>query len=166
MEPFNPPEKPKGLLDLIRTLRPGVIPNRAEPERVILDEIERILDANPSKGCRPWAISVRNFVSQLAFRRGHPKPNLEFLDRVFRPVSQKPDRDHIRVLLDGLREEQSIEKRLTRTWIALRELCAAPYDDPRFKEYLPLRNEVLGCGPALRPGTGCTDIFTPAAWPQ
>ncbi len=59
-------------------------------------------------------------------------------------MSDKPDRDHIRVLLSDLSDKQSIEKRLTRAWIAIRELCAAPYDDPKFSEYLPLWNQVLG----------------------
>jgi hypothetical protein len=68
----------------------------------------------------------------------------KFLDKVFRPVTTKPDLDHIRVLLDGLAGEQSIEKRLTRTWIALRELCAAPYDAPEFAEYLPHWDRALG----------------------
>jgi tetratricopeptide (TPR) repeat protein len=144
MEPFNPSEKLKGLLDLVRAVRPGIIPERAYPERIILDEIKCLLDANPSRPRRPWTVSVRGYVSQLAFRRGHPNPDLELFDKVFRPVSAKPDRDHIRILLDGLKDEQSIEKRLTRTWVALRELCAAPYDDSTFKEYLPLWNEVLG----------------------
>jgi len=143
MEPFNPPEKLKGLLDLVRTLRPGIIPERAQPEVVVLDEIKRALETSPSRR-RPWAISIRRFVNQLALRRGHPQPDLEFFDKVFRPVSEKPDRDHIQVLQDGLANEQSIEKRLTRTWIALRELSAAPYDNAKFAEYLPLWNNVLG----------------------
>lgn len=143
MEPFNPSEKLKGLLDLVGALRPGIIPERAQPKTVVLDDIKRALEATPSKH-RPWAISIRKFISQLAVRRGHPKPDVEFFDKVFRPVSERPDRDHIQVLLDGLSNEQSIEKRLTRTWIALRELSAAPYDDVKFKEYLPLWNEVLG----------------------
>jgi len=50
----------------------------------------------------------------------------------------------LRFLLVDLAGEQSIERRLTRTWIALRELCAAPYDAPEFKEYLPYWNEALG----------------------
>jgi tetratricopeptide (TPR) repeat protein len=143
MEPFNPPEKLKGLLELVRAMRPDIIPERALPEQAVVDEIKRALERTPSKR-RPWAISLRRFVGELAFRRGHPNPDLEFFDKVFRPVSAKPDRDHIRELLDQLSGEQSIEKRLTRTWIALRELSAAPYDDTKFREYLPLWNDVLG----------------------
>jgi hypothetical protein len=144
MEPFNPPEKLMGLLDLIRTIRPDIIPDRALPEQDVIDQIKRALETTPRNRRRPWTVSLRNFVGQLAFRRGHPNPDLEFFDKVFRPVSGKPDRDHIRILLKRLSDEQSIEQRLTRTWIALRELSAAPYDDPTFREYLPLWNEVLG----------------------
>jgi tetratricopeptide (TPR) repeat protein len=142
MEPFNPDEKLKGLLELVQTLRPGVVPEKAQPESVILDQIKRALDDTPSSR-RPWAISVKRLVGDLAFRRGHPRPDIEFFDKAFRPVSAKPDRDHIRVLLGGLSGEKSTERRLTHTWIALRELCAAPYNLPKFSEYLPLWNEAL-----------------------
>jgi tetratricopeptide (TPR) repeat protein len=143
MEPFNPPDKLKGLLEVVRVVRPGIIPDRAQSEHVVLGEIARALEQTPAKR-RPWSMSIRKLVGELAFRRGHPHSDLEFFDKVFRPVSAKPDRDHIRIVLDQLAGEQSIEKRLTRAWIALRELCAAPYDDPRFREYLPLWNQALG----------------------
>ena len=144
IEPFNPPEKLRGLLELVRVMRPGIIPERALPEHVVLDEIKRALEGTPSRRHRPWSISIRKFVGELAYRRGHPNPDLEFFDKVFRPVSAKPDRDHIRILLEKVTDEQNIEKCLTRTWIALRELSAAPYDDAKFKEYLPLWDDVLG----------------------
>jgi tetratricopeptide (TPR) repeat protein len=143
MEPFNPEGKLKGLLELIRALRPGLIPDRVQTEAEILDEIKRALDTTPSRR-RPWTLPIKNFVGGLAIQRGHPLPDIEFFDKVFRPVSATPDRDHIKILLGGLAGESSIEKRLTRTWIALRELCAAPYDDPKFSEFLPLWDEVLG----------------------
>jgi tetratricopeptide (TPR) repeat protein len=143
MEPFNPPAKLEGLLQLIRTVRPGVVPDRALPERTVLDQIRRAVEAtSPRK--RSWTLNVRKLVSALDHARGHPRPDIELFDKVFRPVSAKPDLDHIRYVLDGLEGEQSIEKRLTRTWIALRELCAAPYDEPRFDEYLPHWDRALG----------------------
>jgi len=36
MEPFNPPPKLRGLLELVRTVRPGVVPDRALPEDIVL----------------------------------------------------------------------------------------------------------------------------------
>jgi tetratricopeptide (TPR) repeat protein len=144
IEPFNPDDKLRGLLELVQTIRPDIIPARAQREDIILDKIKSLVEHSKAATQRPWTISVRKLVGQLAFRRGYPRPNIELFDKVFRPVSQKPDRDHIRILLDGLSAEKSIEKRLTRTWIALRELCAAPYDTPRFNEYLSLWDETLG----------------------
>jgi tetratricopeptide (TPR) repeat protein len=143
MEPFNPKGKLKGLLELIRTLRPGIVPERAQSDAAVLDGIKRALAETPRRR-HPWAISVKRLVSELAFQRGDPQPDIQFFDGIFRPVSEKPDRDHIRILVDGLAGEKSIERRLTRTWIALRELCAARYDAPKFAEYLPLWNEALG----------------------
>jgi tetratricopeptide (TPR) repeat protein len=143
MESFNPDGKLKGLLELVNTLRPGIVPERAQSEPAVLDAIKRTLAETPRRR-HPWAFSVKKLVGELAYRRGDPQPAIQFFDKVFRPVSEKPDRDHIRVLLDGLAGEKSIERRLTRTWIALRELCAAPYDALKFAEYLPLWNEALG----------------------
>ena len=144
LEPFNPSDKLKGLLDIVRAVRPGVVPDRAEPESVVRDRIKREIERTPSRRSTPWALSLRKLVGELALRRGLPRPDIEFFDKVFRPVSEKPDRDRVYFLLDSLAGEQSIEKRLTRTWIAIRELCAAPYDEPKFSEYLPLWNNVLG----------------------
>src|SRR5205085_11272234 len=76
MEPFNPDDKLRGLLELVRTLRPGVVPERTQPENVVLDEIRRALARTPSARRRPWAISVKRLVGELAFRRGHPNPDL------------------------------------------------------------------------------------------
>ena len=143
MEPFNPSPKLEGLLQLIRAVRPGIIPERALPEDVVLQQIRRAVETTSLRK-RPWTLSVRSLVTALDHARGHPRPDIELFDKVFRPVSAKPDLDHIQYVLDGLEGERSIEKRLTRTWIALRELCAAPYDDPKFDEYLPHWDRALG----------------------
>src|SRR5580704_15533149 len=66
MEPFNPPPKLKGLLDLVRALRPGIIPERAQPETVVYDQIRRALDGRRLMRFRPWSISLRLLVGQLA----------------------------------------------------------------------------------------------------
>jgi tetratricopeptide (TPR) repeat protein len=143
MEPFEPDARLRGLLDLVRTIRPGIIPDKPQSERLVLDQIKRALDQLPSSR-RSWAISLRKLISGLAAQRGHPNRDIEFFDKVFRPISTKPDRDHIRMLLDGLAHEQSTERRLTHTWLALRELSAAPYDASESAEYLPLWNDALG----------------------
>jgi tetratricopeptide (TPR) repeat protein len=144
VEPFNPSEKLKGLLDIVRAVRPGVLPERAEPERVVRDRIRREIDRTKSRRATSWALSVRQLVHGFAEQRGPPRPDIELFDRVFRPISEKPDRDRIRVVLNELDGEQNIERRLTRTWVAIRELCAAPYTDPKFREFLPLWDEALG----------------------
>ncbi len=142
-EPFEPDAKLRGLLDVIRAIRPGIVPDKIQSEVAILDQIKRELDVTPSSR-RPGRYRSEGWWADwqcgVATRIG----DVEFLDKVFRPVSAKPDRDRIRALLNELANEKSIERRLTRTWIALRELCAAPYDAPGFSEYLPLWNEALG----------------------
>lgn len=144
MQPFNPDPRLSGLLDVVRAIRPGIIPDRAKSRADVLDGARRVLEDNRGGKQNAWSVSLRKLVSQLAFARGHPKPDIEIFDRVFRPVTKRPDKDHIHILLREIGAEPSIEKRLTRMWIALRELSAAPYIDDSFSEYLPLWNDALG----------------------
>ncbi len=144
MEPFNPDQRLSGLLDVIRTIRPGMIPDTAQPRQTVLDGIKRVLDRTQRGRRKEWSVSLRNLVKQLAMVRGHPRPDIELFDKTFRPVSRRPDKDHIKVLLNQIAQEPDIEKRLTRMWVALRELSAAPYDDAAFSEYLPYWDKALG----------------------
>jgi hypothetical protein len=143
MQPFNPDERLRGLLEVIRAIRPGIIPDRAQPRPDVLDAVRSVLDSTWRAKRQDWSMSLRRLVRQLAFTRGYPKPDVEMFDRVFRPVSKRPDKDHIQVLLNNITDEQNIEKRLTRMWVALRELSAAPYIDNSFLEYLPYWSEAL-----------------------
>lgn len=144
LEPFNPSDKLKGLLDVVRAIRPNVIPDRPQSKQAVLDAIERILDDTRAMKQRSWAISLRRLVGELALRRGHPKPDIEFFDGVFRSPASNPNKDHVQFLLHDLSKEPGIERRLTRMWIALRELSAAPYDRKEFSEYLPFWDSALG----------------------
>lgn len=143
MEPFNPDQKLSGLMEVIKIIRPGIIPTQIKSEVKVLDDIKRILDKTQTKKHRKWSITLRQLVSQLDVARGHPKPDIEFFDKVFRQVSKKPDKDHLEFLLSGLGNESHIEKRLTRMWIALRELSAAPYNKSEFSEFLPYWDSAL-----------------------
>jgi len=144
LEPFNPSDKMNGLLDIVDVIRPGIVPKRTQSKAEILDDIKGILEHQKPKRRQSWALSLRKLVSELALRRGHPKPDIEFFDRVFRSPAGHPNKDHVQQLLNDLGAESGIEKRLTRMWIALRELAAAPYDRSEFAEYLPYWNEALG----------------------
>jgi len=148
MEPFNPDERLRGLLELVDAIRPGIIPSKAVPEQQVLDGIKRIIEHTAAQKRRPWAVSLHKLVGEIASRRGHPKPDIEFLDNVFCSIYKekdaRPDKDHIEVLLNDLDGDTGVEQRLTRMWVALRELSAAPYDQPAFKEYLPLWDRALG----------------------
>jgi Flp pilus assembly protein TadD len=144
MEPFDADARLNGLLDVVRTMRPGVLTGLVRPKRDIMDEIRRILEASKPRKQRSRALSRRKLVSELTFRRGAAPRDIEFLDRVFRPVSDRADKDRIREQLSFLTSETRMEYRLSRTWIVLRELSAAPYDDEGYSEYLPLWNTALG----------------------
>lgn len=143
MHPFNPDARLSGLLRIVRTLRPGLIPDAILSEDGVRDRIKRIIDDTKQLRSAKWSVSLRGLVSRLAIDRGHPQPDVEIFDKTFRQVSQRPDLDHLKTLLLAA-PEPSIERRLTRAWIALRELCAAPYDDRSFSEYLPYWDRALG----------------------
>jgi hypothetical protein len=148
MEPFNPDERLRGLIELINTIRPGIIPAKALPEPLVHNGIKCVLERTVVQKRRPWTISLRELIGKLARERGHPKPDIEFFGNVLRSIYQEknalPDKDHIKVLLNDLDQDMGVEQRLTRMWVALRELSSAPYDQPKFTEYLPLWNEALG----------------------
>ena len=167
MEPFNPDQRLKDLLDLVNVVRPGLVPAKAIPELEVIDRIKRVLDDERHSQRKPWTVSVRALVGTLAAARGYPRPDLEFLGGEFRSVYTskvaRPNKDHIGDLLGELPKHEAMEPRLTRMWIALRELSAAPYDDPSSAEYMPLWEQALGAWKALRLGTGFMATFMRAA---
>jgi tetratricopeptide (TPR) repeat protein len=143
MEPFEVDERIGGLLEILRTVRPDALDDRPRPKREIIDQIGRVLESSrPRKRSR--ALSIRRLVSELAVRRGDGGHDIEFFDGVFRRISDKPNKDRIENELASLAGETRMEYQLTRMWIALRELSAAPYDDSKYAEYLPLWNAALG----------------------
>jgi tetratricopeptide (TPR) repeat protein len=144
MEPFDADERLSGLLDIVRTLRPEAVDDRPRPKREILDAIGRIVETSKPEKPQSRALSIRRLVLELSSRRGRNGSDIEFFDRVFRKVSDEPDRDAIERELAKLADEPRMEHRLIGMWIALRELSAAPYDSPAFKDYLPLWNAALG----------------------
>ncbi len=143
MHPFNPDPRLSGLLDIVRSLRPGLIPDRVLPEDKVREGIRRIIDDTRPGRRTARALSRRQLEMRLAAVRGPPRPDVEIFDRTFRGVAEKPDLDHVSALLADARSGPSIECRLTRAWVALRELCAAPYDDTAFAEYLPYWDRAL-----------------------
>jgi tetratricopeptide (TPR) repeat protein len=48
------------------------------------------------------------------------------------------DAQAVELVLDRAYTAESHQTRLTLTWFAIRALMAAPYDDPRYKEFIPL----------------------------
>jgi len=148
MEPFNPVPRLRGLIELINTIRPGIIPTQVLTEAQVLDRIQRILERSAARRRLPWTISLGKLLGALAARRGPPQPDIEFFDNVFSSVYRAsdalPNKDHIEVLLNDLDATMGMEERLTRMWTALRELSAAPYNQPTFAEYLPFWNAALG----------------------
>lgn len=125
-------------------------------ERDVLSDVRRVLIARePSvrggAGALPWLTSspIRRYVGALFACRGRPlhgeRPSLglQFLNRAFAREGHA-NLDLVESLLREHATQRDPERRLTRLWVAVRELLAAPYDVSAQAEALPLWNRVLG----------------------
>jgi tetratricopeptide (TPR) repeat protein len=70
--------------------------------------------------------------------------NIQFLNGIFVPLNAgEPEERSIRALLSELSSETDQATRLVYLWMAIRHLCAAPYNDPTYDRFLPLWDQAL-----------------------
>jgi hypothetical protein len=119
-----------------------------KPAEIIRDIRNRIRTHNKKTD---GAIAPRRFVQRLyQFRSSTPSPTgLLFLSGISeaRPL---PDKERIHELIAAYRQVHNFQRKLTRLWIAARELMPASYlpaavqTDARLNDFLPLWDCVLG----------------------
>lgn len=84
---------------------------------------------------------VERFYRERGWRQNR---ELLFLNGEFEQRNGGTDRDLVIELLRRAKDAGDEERRLTRLWLAIRELMAAPLGEPKYREFLPFWNEALG----------------------
>jgi tetratricopeptide (TPR) repeat protein len=147
------PERP--LRDLLDMLGPALhLPARRLSDDAIVEEVERLLagdvpakarDDSPKRQYETITRVVRSFARGRGSGRTHltNRPELEFLGGRFQ-AGTALDIDKTDRAIAEARAESNKLQRLTRLWIAIRELANAPYARRGFEDFLPLWNAALG----------------------
>ncbi len=147
------PEQP--LQELLNTLGPALkLPDRRRSDDAIVKEVERLLagdvlpnkvDSSPPRQYESIRRLVRSFARGRGSGRTHltDRPELELLGGRFQ-ADTAPEAAKVERAIAEARAESNKLERLTRLWIAIRELAGAPYGKRGFDGFLPLWNAALG----------------------
>lgn len=155
MADFEPRQETK-LTEVLRILHaslPGTI-QRCRSDDELVERVERILASDIKPGSllspvRRRSGSIARLEGCLAAARSEAvwdvrrAPPLQFLDGLFEAGRQPPRKDLIEEIIEEARNAKDQQRRLTRLWIAIRELMAEPYATTKQIEFLAYWNEVL-----------------------
>jgi len=154
-EGFSPGPRLEYLLRLLSFAFPNWKLQRPKPPETIVREVSQlILDhiRQPKKLVLPLRQKlVREFYVDRAKKAppGHEMDNVLFLDGQFEPRQKLPQKDLVQTLLAEYESIPEMQRKLSRMWIAARELMSASYQpkevqaDSRLKDFLPLWEKVL-----------------------
>jgi hypothetical protein len=154
-EGFSPAPRLEYLLRLLLSAFPGWQQGKPKPPETIVREVKQlILDhiRQPKKLVLPLRqYLVREFYADRAQKTppGHELDNVLFLDGQFEPRQKLPQKDLVEKLLADYESVPEMQRKLSRMWIAARELMSASYmpkevqADSRLKDFLPLWEKVL-----------------------
>lgn len=87
----------------------------------------------------------RDLRRRKSYRRHNPNLNVRFLHETFSSFATEVDGEVIEQNLDQVRMLAGSDHatRLALLWANVRRLCAVPYTDPRFREFVPLWDRTL-----------------------
>ena len=154
-EGFSPGPRLKYLLHLLSFAFPDWKQQKPKsPETIVREAKQMMLDhlRQPKKLVLPLR---RNLVHELYVDRarkappGHEMDNVLFLDGQFEPRQELPQKDLVENLLADYERVPEMQRKLSRMWMAARELMSASYlpkevqADSRLKDFLPLWDTVL-----------------------
>jgi tetratricopeptide (TPR) repeat protein len=135
LDPYEPDPRTESLLRAVRVARPDLA--RAEPQtaKLIVASLRQILSST-RQARRTWRRSTPS-LSPASL-------DVTFLDGGFEPLTDKaPDARLVRSLISQSATAKDEPTRLVYVWMAVRHLCAAPYNDSSFAAYLPLWDAAL-----------------------
>jgi hypothetical protein len=123
----------------------------------IIDEVRRAI-AGQIRNPQKLTIPLREYLVQRFYldraRKappGHEMDNVRFLDGQFEPREKPPQKDLVESLIAEYESVPEMHRKLSRMWMAARELMSASYlkkdvqAKSSLKEFLPLWDKVMGC---------------------
>lgn len=147
---FVPEPRLQRLLEILRFAFPEWFNQQRLTDQQITERVKRLVGKerrkfflNPFNAIRA---PINRLVQALYIARGRNSFNspLLFLDEEFETRVSSPDQQIIISLQKQITTELNEEKRLSRLWIALRELMSAPYTNLKDHTILFQWNEILG----------------------
>jgi hypothetical protein len=154
---FSPEPRLKAMLDMLRFALP---PDRWQTisshdvdsqAKQVVQTVERLADDAPAQVPTAHRRSLlRRLVHGLWLLRGAPsefargETELFFLDNRFEAPPGPLQLELVDQLMSDSMKQPDQQRKLTRIWLAVRELMKVPYQDDQFSEFRPLWNHVLG----------------------
>lgn len=155
LDGFSPGPRLESLWRILSFAIPDWRQAKAKSAQAIVDEIRQLIAGHlrqPVESSFPLSKRlVRQFYLDRAENAppGHEMDNVLFLDGQFEQ-RQLPQKDLVESLLADFERVPEMQRKLSRMWLAARELMSASYlpkdvqADGRLKDFLPLWDTVLG----------------------
>lgn len=147
---FNPEPRLKKLLKILDFYLPEWISRKPMNDSKILDQVRRLVErdrlTSPFQAIRHLHKPIRRLVQGLHAIRGRKAENrgVRFLEEEFEQRAGQPNTNLIKNVLNSVKVQSNEEKRLSRIWIAVRELMASPYTTSLDMELLQYWGKLLG----------------------
>lgn len=150
LDGFNPDPRLKRLLDILNFAFPEWINRERLSEPQIIDRVKRLVGEKRRQKLL-WPLRViRTPISRLvqalyiARVRRVQNAKILFLDEQFESRTGGANQQILSSLQYNLSAEKNEEKRLTRLWVAIRELMSSPYTEIKDRQLLEYWDEILG----------------------
>jgi hypothetical protein len=140
LEPYEGDPRTESLLRIVRLMRPELATLRPQSAERILKSLSEMLSKNRwSPKSAGTALS-----DYLTIKGSDTDLNIQFLNEIFIPLHEgEPEQNNILALLSEVSLQTDQATRLVYLWMAIRHLCAVPYNDPTYDRFLTLWNQAL-----------------------
>lgn len=150
---FEPKKQLRGLLEILRGALPDWSVQLEKSESDVMDDVQRLIE-HPQRTIKNESIHNRptllqRLVQRLYVMRGRANNHgkyvpLLFLNNQYEVRGIMPDEALIRDLFRKASKKPDEQQKLSRLWIAMRELMSASYDKEEHAAFRPLWNHALG----------------------
>jgi tetratricopeptide (TPR) repeat protein len=140
LDPYQEDPRTESLLRVVRLMRPELATIKPQSAEMILESLRERLSNNRQDS----QYVIRSQLDYSSVLASEADLNIQFLNENFVPLNAgEPGEKDIRALLSELSSETDQATRLVYLWMAIRHLCAAPYNDPTYDRFLPLWDQTL-----------------------